>query len=169
MAPNDTLQLTAGKSWGGEDVLVLYNLCCCERSLQMLRDHAKSYETIQARIPYSTNGDERDDFKRAVFLVMNPLLLGLGVRIISIQEPHEVCEEDYDLTKPRERARYQREARVGNPRDLGGADDRLELWCDEPALVLQALTVDPRLLNLQPFHPVTAVEPSAAPRVAVLG
>jgi len=169
MAPSTAVLLTAGKSWGGEDVLVLYNLCDCDSSLRLLREEAVSYENSQTRIPFSTNGDERDDIKRAAFLLMNPLLSGLGVQISAIEDPHDVAEENYDLDDSEEAARFEREARVGDQRAFGGAEDRLEVWCDNAPSVLSAFLSNPWLLDLQSFHPMSAVDPNMAPAVAIEG
>ena len=169
MAPSTAVLLTAGKSWGGEDDLVLYNLRDCDSSLRLLRDQAVSYENAQARPPFSTNGDERDDIKRAAFLLMNPLLSGLGVEILAIEEPHDVAEENYDSDDSEEAARFEREARVGDQRAFGGTEDRLEVWCDDAPSVLSAFLSNPWLLDLQPFHPISAADPNLAPAVAIEG
>jgi hypothetical protein len=169
MAPSP-MYITLGKSWGGEDVLVVYNLGVCDAGLRTLREHATSYEDAQAEmLPYDINGDDCDDIKRAVFLIIHQLLCCLGVRMLCVQEPHEVFPEAYDLEDPEELARYEREVRVGDPKAFGGPEDSLELWCDEAATVFDAILSNSQILKMQRFHPVTAVKPSMAPPVAVEG
>jgi hypothetical protein len=170
MAPAQEIFITLGKSWGGEDVLVVYNLCECDAGLRALREHATCYGDAQAEmLPFDINGDDREDIKRAVYLIMNPLLRGLGVKMLAVQEPHEVSPETYDLEDREELERYQREVRVGDPKALGGPDDRLELWCDETETVFDIMLSSPHILTMQRFHPVSAVPASIAPPVAVQG
>ncbi len=51
-------------------------------------------------LPYDINSDDRDDIERPVFLIMNPLLCGLGIKMLCAQEPHEVFPESHDLEDP---------------------------------------------------------------------
>ena len=100
-------------------MLVVYNIHDCDDGLRTLREHATYYGEVQADIellPYDINGDDGDDIKRAVYLIiMNPLPCGLGVKMLSVQEPHEVFPDSYDLEDPEELAWYEREVHVGEP------------------------------------------------------
>ena len=125
--------------------------------LRTLREHATSYGDAQAEmLPYNIIVDDRDDIKHVVFLIMHPLLCGLVIKMLCVQEPHEVFPESYDLEDAEELAQYEREVRVGDPKAFSGPEDRLELWCDEAAMVFNTILSNSHILNMHGFHPVTA-------------
>ena len=73
MAPAQEIFITLGKSWGGEDVLVVYNLCECDVGLRTLREHATCYGDAQAEmLPFDINGGRQD----AAFDARDPVLAG---------------------------------------------------------------------------------------------
>lgn len=143
--------------------MIVYNLWKCDRQLRLLHDQAVSYETLHAILPFHATGGERDDQKRAVFMLLKPPLSAMGVELLAIREPRDVLETGSGADDAEAFAIMECETPAEEEPTLCCERDRLEVWCDDALSAFETFVSNPLLLDLQPFHRISAVDPKLVP------